>query len=302
VISAFTACSDEPISLDIIPIEPPVSDNTPSALFSTQNPVRSASFVNPDGTEAGNTNSTTTQQIVNELRERIFAPGPTYTRDILAQVDGRMQEYSDRAEEFARACLDNATTDFVLAMPSGHETTMRLQCVDMHDGGSSSWSAFGKTGSGDIYVYEGGSTGMGIASKITQNEDVEINIYYAANTVANDVAFYQHLKSTKETGVLEFTFAGDGTGFKCGLHYKSNPAYIYVETKYNYGPLECSTADTFQVCLNASTLVTEDIAQCQADNLNSFDLESITDVVVDSFDIAAVSSMSLGTLQNFNDE
>ena len=191
---------------------------------------------------------------LDEMKDRLFSPGPTDFMYRLNSVDSRLDSLADAII----ACADTPTSTYnpPTTLATGFSFPMELACVQTVDATSLGVSDFkvyfGKSG-GYWYIAEIQTNAsfesndsepptMAVLSKIDENgEEMEVfqisvekssadNLYYASVT---------HILANKTLGIFEISSASSAdsthtnspganyTGLGCGIQMKTNGTYVY---------------------------------------------------------------------------
>lgn len=243
-------------------VKPPVAAVTPAGLLASVLTVSRTSKMNAMSAEF-----CVEDTIAKKVKCRLFSDGPTEILSILQDIDDRMAEIDERAQDSKRACLDGApvdkTEDFAFPGALGATETFahHLQCYDVFSD-NTGWMAFGKKdnvwylreGWSGAAGTEGVNKGIGKVVKIDADQNVEGWIMIGLDpATASESTVLLHLKTNKAAGTIEFTAGGENTGFDT-VHFKSNATHIYVKD------------DDGESCLNAATYV-DAAAQTECDAL-----------------------------------
>jgi hypothetical protein len=215
---------------------------------------------------------------LDEMKDRLFSPGPTDFMYRLNSVDSRLDSLADAII----ACADTPTSTYnpPTTLATGFSFPMELACVQTVDATSMGVSDFkvyfGKSG-GYWYIAEIQTNAsfesndsepptMAVLSKIDENgEEMEVfqisvekssadNLYYASVT---------HILANKTLGIFEISSASSAdsthtnspganfTGLGCGIQMKTNGTYVYgsgIFSQMNVCPASASP------CGNATDL------------------------------------------------
>jgi hypothetical protein len=215
---------------------------------------------------------------LDEMKDRLFSPGPTDFMYRLNSVDSRLDSLADAII----ACADTPTSTYnpPTTLATGFSFPMELACVQTVDATSMGVSNFkvyfGKSG-GYWYIAEIQTNAsfesndsepptMAVLSKIDENgEEMEVfqisvekssadNLYYASVT---------HILANKTLGIFEISSASSAdsthtnspganfTGLGCGIQMKTNGTYVYgsgIFSQMNVCPASASP------CGNATDL------------------------------------------------
>jgi len=215
---------------------------------------------------------------LDEMKDRLFSPGPTDFMYRLNSVDSRLDSLADAII----ACADTPTSTYnpPTTLATGFSFPMELACIQTVDATSMGVSDFkvyfGKSG-GYWYIAEIQTNAsfesndsepptMAVLSKIDENgEEMEVfqisvekssadNLYYASVT---------HILANKTLGIFEISSASSAdsthtnspganfTGLGCGIQMKTNGTYVYgsgIFSQMNVCPASASP------CGNATDL------------------------------------------------
>jgi len=215
---------------------------------------------------------------LDEMKDRLFSPGPTDFMYRLNSVDSRLDSLADAII----ACADTPTSTYnpPTTLATGFSFPMELACIQTVDATSMGVSDFkvyfGKSGgywySAEIQTnasFESNDSEpptMAVLSKIDENgEEMEVfqisvekssadNLYYASVT---------HILANKTLGIFEISSASSAdsthtnspganfTGLGCGIQMKTNGTYVYgsgIFSQMNVCPASASP------CGNATDL------------------------------------------------
>ena len=212
----------------------------------------------PNSLESSSVGFNLTEEFVpdtnlDEMKDRIFSPGPTDFMYRLNSVDSRLDSLADAII----ACADTPTSTYTPpAIATGFNFPMELSCVQTVNAASLGVSDFkvyfGKAG-GYWYIAEIQTNAsfetndsepptMAVLSKIDESgEEMEVfqisvekssvdNLYYASVT---------HILANKTLGIFELSSASSAdsthtntpganfTGLGCGIQMKTNGTYVY---------------------------------------------------------------------------
>jgi hypothetical protein len=287
-------------------VEPPVTAVTPPVLFGAA----SAAPLNPFPQFA--TDTTHADTVIQVVKDRFFTPGPTFTKSILAGIDGRVSGLNEMALSRPRKCLDDAPASFDVTYPTALNFPMYLSCIQTMTGGAQESNMFVVFGKKDdvFYVHEGMSNGGGTFASVATGGTVEAWIQ-VGDINSTGTRSLMHLKASQSAGTLEFTVTGQGTGVGCGVQYRSNKDFIYLAGKFSDGmdvtpETELSACDdaavpTQTVCLNASDLTVADDASCVSAGLNSFELPALNRSFIPYEKVYLVGAQKPDGLRNFDE-
>ncbi|MFK7826063.1 MAG: hypothetical protein AB8G05_18065 [Oligoflexales bacterium] len=278
------ACGDEKdgYSIGAPQVEPPVTRNMPDGMTTSASLkiLNNTDLVNKTDEDGAATSDTMVSTIKNYLYPTNGGPSPIAR---LKSVDERMTSLDARAQDSARACLEDSASEYTIAaaMPSGESITYKFQCNEKLN--ETAELAFGLDDT-NFYLIDktGSSTEEGIyvaANALKDGTSVDVwTVGYQANPTDHGAsgpsANVMHVKGSDTSGI-EVTTAGTlgGYSLSCGVHFRSNETYIYIEGQLSIGG-SCTTNATY--CMDASTLVSTDIANCTGAGLNTFELQTIT--------------------------
>jgi hypothetical protein len=212
---------------------------------------------------------------INDLKTRLFSPGPTDFQYRLKSIDSRL----DEMEERAGSCADKEAQAWTV--PVGTTgiplTTMYFQCYDTATGPEVSDFKiyFGKK-DGFWYLAElqindnfensdGESPTMGVLAKIAEDSSTVEAYQISVEKVSG--AYYStitQILANKNTGVFEVSSASSAgagqtlspganfTGLGCGVRMKTDSTNVYATGAFS----QTSCGTTSNLCASASDLST----------------------------------------------
>jgi len=126
----------------------------------------------------------------------------------------------------------------------------------------------------------------------TQDESENVELWQASFDDANDNgSVLTPLKSTKATGVVEFTRAGvgsvsGGVDFMCGSQIRLNSSYSYIDGKVaapsTTSSKSCADVASVTYSLNTTDFSEESAATCVTAGLTTFELTAIATSDIDT--------------------
>ena len=227
---------------------------------------------------------------LDDMKSRLFSPGPTDFMYRLNSVDSRLDSLADAII----VCADTPTSTFTPpTIASGFSFPMELSCVQTIDASSMGMSDFkvyfGKAG-GYWYVAEIQTNAsfesndsdpptMAVLSKIDENgDDMEV---FQISVEKNGGQYYSsvtHIKADKLQGIFELSSASSAdstqtnspganfTGLGCGIQMKTDGTYVYGTGYFSQSPscppianpcgLATDLSDATGLCGSLTTLTT----------------------------------------------
>ena len=283
-------------------VEPPVTRNMPEGIVLAAALALSNS-VDDDGAA---TSETMVSAIKNYLYPTGGGPSPIIR---LQRVDERMTSLDARAQDSARACLEDAVSDYTVPaeLPTGETITYKFQCNEELN--ETAELAFGLDET-NFYLIDknGASTEEGIyvaANALKDGSSVDVwTIGYQANPADHGAsgpsANVMHVKGSDAAGI-EVTTAGTlgGYALSCGVHFRSNKTYIFIKGQLSIGG-SCTTESSY--CMDANTLASSDMTNCTGAGLDDFELQTVTlDAVTEKLsDIVAIVDSKIEGFTEFN--
>ena len=264
----------EGTSFTVAKVKPPVEKNTPDGFLA-------AALMQDDAHGLADPGG--------EIKSRLYNGGPTDIMRLLDDIDSAMAGIEKRADGKVIPCLEG---DAVTVQPSydiGSSSwqlplSMKLNCYENIEDQISRF--FGQDGD-DWYLFEeshaDGTSASGHAVHVSGDNDVDM--WLRVGTADFDGSrVLAHLTSDESSGEIEYTHTGNGVGFGCGLHMKSNADYIFVTvTKAAESgegiSKDCAGSDgiSSSFCLSAETLEEQDdTSACEDDGLDDFGIDTLT--------------------------
>ena len=84
------------------------------------------------------------------------------------------------------------------------------------------------------------------------------------------------LEADVQNEELEFTVAGENIAIGCGFHLKSNSDFVYISGILDDPSDTASCGSAEERCLRASTLTNRAISTCEDEELDDFNLTTLT--------------------------
>ncbi len=277
------SCSDKNSgkSIGAPAIKPPVDNNMPAGLKGTS--LRLA--------DSGQ--SSVAVQIRDYLYPTNGFVGPI---DRLKMVDDRMAELEIRAKDSEKPCLNDEAKLFDIGglLPNGDAFDQKFQCREDLSSPDASTSLAMGFGIADNKLYLEENTkmtdGSGIVVLVQASQDGSKSdvwdIRYSSETGQNNdngdaTATFMHIVGSNADGV-EFATAGSSSktgSFWCGVHVKSDKAYVYVEGIVPNGQQaagsSCASTEKATLCFTAEDMAGTDIDKCTDAKLDQFALASL---------------------------
>ncbi len=216
---------------------------------------------------------------LDEMKDRLFSPGPTDFMYRLNSVDSRLDSLADAII----ACADSPTSTKTAIITAGISFPMELACVQTVDAtsmGVSDFKVYFGKASGYWYIAEiqtnanfAGSDGepptMAVLSKISEDgEEMEVFQISVELVSGTNHATVTHIKADKTSGLFELSSASSAfgalgpssqvltpganyTGLGCGIQMMTDGLHVYGAGQFGQSSI-CPTTAT--ACGNATDL------------------------------------------------
>jgi len=287
------SCGDKDVTkrnqtdIDIPEMGAPISANAPSGLklIATDNSPQICS-------------SDSCPTVAATVKSRLFASDGGSIIQLVAAADGRIEELKTRSAGSNVPCFEETGVEKTITYSASHSFSYTPKCYDNYEGTSGVADAgqmlFGKTDTNVYFVgdryYESDTNVRTMWA--TQDEDENVELWHASFDEVNDNgSVLTHLKSTKATGVVEFTRAGvgsvsGGVDFMCGSQIRLNSSYVYISGQIaapsTTSSKSCSDVASVTYCLNTTDFSEESESKCVTAGLTTFELTAITTSDIDT--------------------
>jgi len=305
--------------ISIPPLQPPVTASVPSALrpsnaawVTTQSVAdgRSPSLLSLQSMISGASASRVGLQALNDttsldqVKSRLFGPGPTDFVTRLGAIDTRIQEFATRnLEGNGRVCVGEAaqlwTPNF---LPAGVSFPMWLSCKEEMTNSPANLKVFFGTRGATSYVAEvqyPSTTGNGAPPRMAvlaavSNNGTQVEAWQVISEPTT-VAYFQ-IRADRTAQSVEVSFAstqGHALDIGCGVRMRTSPTLTYASGEFRdtsfAASVPCSGA-SYSVCAASTTLASAS-GQCGA--ISTFSTTNLTQSTLTSLISVAGASLQL---------
>lgn len=245
VVFLVPASGSHPLGLPLV--EPPVRSSAPADLRTSTATASSAKGPRLSSISAQN------------MRERLFSPGPANVYTILGNVDMRVKEIDMRSDQFP--CLNGTTyVNYTLSVWGDDPVVLRAQCAErwipegfilVSVNADSTVHLYDKGGEVAVAALVTTSLTTNSTTNVTSRTVERVEVWYSVGLSSrNGSAGVVHIVAQPNATRFEMTVAGRGVGY-CGAQMISDGTTVRLTGSEDLG-YTCAPTDT--ICVSAANV------------------------------------------------